>query len=537
MTARWDVGAGLSALAVMLSSCLGGRAAPAAEEAGVLPQAQLVASAASGLRTSTPRNAASTLAPPTTIPTSSTPTPHGGGAITHQVQLSSSRPWLLLPSADGLWAAYEDGSGLTQLLKTSEAQYAPPPFAISPDAKALAFALIPDFGLDSENSNDYSLGLLSLPGLEETHLSTLFAQAQISAVATEFPQSDQGTFEGTSLYQRLQIGAAMFQPHSIAWSPSGAEIAFVAALDGLSTDVYTYDTATGAIVRLTSGLAQATDLHWSPDGRFVIHKAVADINIGRNGMDVVDGLWIAAADGSANRLAMQGPAEFLRWLGPDSFLAYFDEMGCGYYDLSLIRLPSGERQRLWKGQFEDADADPKSGSILVALTNLDERGAFDECSLPKEEGLFIIRPPSFASNRIGSVAGDGWVRQIDWQEASSLFVVQTDSPVMEVSTAGAISEISKVGLSSHPSPSGRWSWAYSHGLGVLGSQGQTARVFDGRICAAFWHGQADVLYFLSDEDSPILYAASPPSFTPVEVIRGLALSCLNPPQWLQVASG
>lgn len=541
---RYAVATVLFGMAGVMASCVPAKstfslpAFPATETPSPSPNSHPLASA---LATTTPH------ASPSNPPASNTPTGAGSHAtptpsLHHNAQLnrlSPSGPWLALPASDGLWAVNEDGSGLTQLVHTIEDQHSPLPFAVSPDGRSLAFVLAPAFGNDSENPEDYSLNLLHLPGPTVTHLSTLFAQAQIRAVATQFPEFSQDLFEGTSLYQRLQIGAALARRGSIAWSPDGLRIAFVAALHDVSADVYIYNLTSGGILRLTSGLTHAADLHWSPDGKFVVHQAISDINVGRSGEDVVSGLWIAAADGSANRLAMHGPAHFLRWLGDDSFLAYFSEMGCGDYDLSLVRASTGESEVIWKGQFDAADADPSSQAVLVALTNLDERlPLWDRCPLPTEEGLFMIRLPSRAIHLVASLAGRDWVYQLAWYPSSSSFVIGPDD-LIEVSLSGDVSDAQlDEPMPFQQSPSGKWHWTWNpvrfrDGLSVVDEMHSTIPIFDDDFCNALWDSRGSTLYFYSDEQNPILYMASAPDFVAVEAVRGPSLSCSAPPQWIQ----
>jgi hypothetical protein len=441
---------------------------------------------------------------------------------------------MLLPTADGLWAVNGDGTGLTQLVSIGPDQYTPLPFCVSPDGSLLAYVLAPwDVSLDPAA---YQLNLLTLPDLTRRALTQLLAQDQLEAIATQFPEVSDDVFEGSSLYRRLQISAALVKAGSIAWSPDGSRIAFVAALDGVSADAYVYDVDHDVITRLTTGLTQAADLHWSPDGRFVIHQAISDINIGRSGGDIIRGLWIARADGSGNRLALQGPAYFLRWLDDDYFLGYFFEMGCGNYDLSLVRASTGERQLIWNGQFDAADADPISQTVMIALTNLDERGTWDRCPLPTEEGLFTVRPPFTTTHRVASLPAQDWVYELEWHGSSHSFILHTSGSTLEVSLEGEVADQENdAPLSFQESPSGQWSlvWGGYYEV-VVGAQDEVIPMYHIE-CNHFWHPSADtVFYYYSHEGETALYSASAPDFRPVQLTRGITLSCSEPPQWVEL---
>jgi hypothetical protein len=454
--------------------------------------------------------------------------------IESQNRLSASGPWMLLPTADGLCAINGDGSGLTHLVSTTPDQHTPLPFSVSPDGSSLAYVLAP--WDDSLDAAAYQLNLVTLPDLSTRRLTQLVGEDQLEAIATEFPEESSDVFMGSSLYQRLQISAALVKAGSIAWSPDGSRIAFVAALDGVSADVYVYHVDRDVITRLTSGATQAADLHWSPDSQFVSHQAISDINIGRSGGDIIRGLWVARADGSGNRLALQGPAYFLRWLDDDYFLGYFSEMGCGNYDLSLVRASTGERQLIWNGQFDAADADPVSQTVMIAFTNVDERlTLWDRCPLPTEEGLFAVHPPFTTTQRVDPLPGLRWVDQLEWRESSDSFIIHTSGSTLEVSLEGEVADQEHDGpLSFQVSPSRSWSlvWGGYYEV-VVGSQGEVIPMHHIE-CNHFWHPSADTLfYYYSHEGETALYGASAPDFTPVQLTRGITLSCSEPPQWVQ----
>jgi hypothetical protein len=54
-------------------------------------------------------------------------------------------------------------------------------------------------------------------------------------------------------------------------SPDGRYLAFVAAIEGPSSDLYVYDSLNDTIERKSSGPNQAADPIWSPDGTGIIH--------------------------------------------------------------------------------------------------------------------------------------------------------------------------------------------------------------------------------------------------------------------------
>jgi hypothetical protein len=182
-------------------------------------------------------------------------------------------------------------------------------------------------------------------------LTTVFAQNQIDFIAAEFvdPCVDVFRVEDCASYQRAQVRAAVQMSGSISWSPDGQLLAFVASIDGPSSDVYVRQMETGEVRRVSSGPTQAGHLLWSPDGSYVVHSAIGDINVGRSGSDIISGLWASPLSGDRPRLLVDGSAFPLGWLSPRYLLAYMNEWWCGPYDLLLGDVVTGGYALIWPG--------------------------------------------------------------------------------------------------------------------------------------------------------------------------------------------
>ena len=81
-----------------------------------------------------------------------------------------------------------------------------------------------------------------------------------------------------------QVWAAVGIRNHPAWSPDGRWLAFNAAIDGPSADVYVYDTSTNSIERLTDGPDQSVDLVWSPDSAYIVHGVADSLYYGYSGL-------------------------------------------------------------------------------------------------------------------------------------------------------------------------------------------------------------------------------------------------------------
>jgi flagellar basal body-associated protein FliL len=67
---------------------------------------------------------------------------------------------------------------------------------------------------------------------------------------------------------------AMQYTDNLAWSPDATRLAFVAARDGDSADVYLFNRSDGSVTRLTDEAGHAAALHWSPDGQFLQYLSI-----------------------------------------------------------------------------------------------------------------------------------------------------------------------------------------------------------------------------------------------------------------------
>lgn len=113
-----------------------------------------------------------------------------------------------------------------------------------------------------------------------------------------------------------------------AWSPNGRYLAFSAAIDGPTADLYVYDTVSDQIRRLTDGLDMATQPEWSPDGKWIVHRGIT----GWGGGCYESGVWAAAVDGSEVKWLNRGECfEITRWVGPETFETSVQGVNGGYY--------------------------------------------------------------------------------------------------------------------------------------------------------------------------------------------------------------
>ena len=117
-----------------------------------------------------------------------------------------------------------------------------------------------------------TLTLLHLPDGQLQPIGPLFSPEMQQAIAAAgFDRND-----------AIEAGIAIVENgDTLKWSPDGRYLAFIAAIDGPSSDVYSYDLQTGQINRLTDGPNQAANLSWSPDSKWIVHEEVEEFRHGR----------------------------------------------------------------------------------------------------------------------------------------------------------------------------------------------------------------------------------------------------------------
>ena len=103
---------------------------------------------------------------------------------------------------------------------------------------------------------------------------------------------------------------------SADWSPNGRYLAFTAAIDGPTSDLYVYDTVSDQIRRLTDGTDMATGAEWSLDSLWIVHRGINGWGEGC----FETGVWAAAVDGSQIKWLSKGHCfEITQWTGPETF--------------------------------------------------------------------------------------------------------------------------------------------------------------------------------------------------------------------------
>ncbi len=413
---------------------------------------------------------------PVILPTEAIPaTPRPAGGI------SPGGPWLIYPSVDGTTLhIYDEANGNPTQVPTGKLlDPGELPLGVSPAGGWLAF-----------RSADLRLELLHLP---DGHLETI-----TPLVSPELQKNAQSS--GESQPEALTV---ILQAGGLAWSPDGRWLAFLAAVDGPSSDLYIYDTQTKVIRRLTSGMNQAATPFWAPDGMWVLVQEMERRPGGSSWR--VNAVWAAAMDHNEVRKIYTPPAEsngevFLGWSGAENLACYSLVDGQGS-DLRLAPLSARWLQHEVGGPFSRAALNPRTGAL----------------ALIQADGLHLYQPGSASSQQVRVGA---WNR-LTWSPVDGRFQAGGAAGVLLFDSMQNTLLLANDGEAA-ASPDGQWLLGWNDasdggqpGLRLYSPAGQELqRISADPVQAALWQLDAKGFFFLSRGQ---LYHAGFPTVNPALV--------------------
>jgi dipeptidyl aminopeptidase/acylaminoacyl peptidase len=299
---------------------------------------------------------------------------------------------------------------------------------------------------------------------------------------------------------------------NVAWQPpDGRLIAFAAATNGPTSDVYIVDTITGEERQLTDGPSQAILPSWSPDGRYIYHVGVSLVPPFGGaivGFNRVDGAWaVRPSDGELiPQPPLVDPAGFVGWLDGTHYLILD-----GVDDLVEVDIESGKATDALTVFCPVSDAVQSASSGTLLLSVLPETKCASGVGVYLWDPAGVSEPGFLDPERSWGMA---------WLDESEVFQVY---PTALFSSDGSVRREPPVPDSSfHPAVSrqGYEAWeVIENTLGrvvVRGPGSDWREILQADVSQLLWDPISGETLVIASQDGR-LYAASAPDFAPTIV--------------------
>jgi len=273
---------------------------------------------------------------------------------TPQPTLESDGPWLvyLAPDQRGLHAYDVDSRQILDIPLPEPIITADLMGGLSPDGRTLIIrAGSPD------NIDELAIYQVDLPSTEVTKVTPLLSiQLQREIINADNERA-------------LETLHAVTRPDGLAWSHNGEFLAFTAALDGSSSDLYVLDTEKDRISRLNGLYSQSATPFWAPENNWLISQELSlDDVMGWRSEVVYEISMPGAIDHNALYLPAAGSQGevFLGWINTQSFISYSLTAESAYM-LRQVNVDSFAVGIILQGHFAYAAYDPDSASLAYVL--------------------------------------------------------------------------------------------------------------------------------------------------------------------------
>ena len=428
-----------------------------------------------------------------------TDTPVVSAPTSAPTRLNVSGPYVIFAGQGGMWISNQDGSFLTQVsnldMSGSDLRQ-----AISPKGDQLALVVKNDQGLD--------LVEVAIPSGETKTIADLL----------DITNDELNNATG----HKAITDYAITEYNSVAWQPGdGGLLAFMGAVKGPTSDLYTYDPSSGKVTQLTDGSSQAILPSWSPDGQYILHYGVDWVPPFGGAIgpyNQLDGVWaVHVPDGKI--ITEPKPKGTLYnilvgWQDDTHYLTYDsddtsgDVPPCSYSNLHSVDIISGKTSQIMPWDFNGGIVQsPQNKAIIFASKTA--------CSQTPGNGTFLLAPGQTTPTKLLDETTD--VEEFDWLPESGVFQAY---PIALFSADGLTRYDPPTSDSSfHPAVSkkGYQAWEVVENqrgrVEVKTSSEDWKTILNVSVNQLIWDPvNGDTLLIAASDDS--LYAASYQDFTP-----------------------
>jgi WD40 repeat protein len=416
--------------------------------------------------------------------------------------LQPEPPWLIIATADGLWAANMDGSNPVLLI-----------------SQASGFRWIQSLNYII-SSPAHQIAVVTSEGKES--LENLFLQT-ISLPEGKLHKLTNLTSHGIQLRPNGYLPGDMEFIGQLDWSPDGRKLAFIGALDESEADVevYVYEMDTGRIQRISHDDGQNMYPSWSPDGKFLLYYGW-------------NGLYAAVANGSSwkveniNTVFPNDEVIGLSgWRDHETMVITASQASSATGRLHLYNIRTDKQNVLNQGSLVDA--------VVVADRPETDAGAILYNDM--DEGMYLLPPGSAEPLKVEGAH----TQFIHWDEEGRSFIILWDYPKRNLCTLMADSSHKQCapfgsGFKSWCSVDTYgliWGWACgpgeTAGVWISGPGLETLHILDQPAHFPMWNTDNDLLFFVGST----LYRTTFDSYyTDVAPIASFGEDVINSVAWM-----
>jgi hypothetical protein len=291
--------------------------------------------------------------------------------------------------------------------------------------------------------SDVSLHLSQLPTADPVKQLNLLSEELAAEVGAGWDINTAG-----DLYH-----AILSNSNTYAWTPNGRYLVFVAALDGDSADLYSYDTVRDRTLRITTGANQPVIMGVSPDGKWAVFMEAVDFWIGEDEESTnFTSVTVRSAYITSRWVKKLTDVEYGRqilgaWRSSTEFLMT-TKIGTDLpANLQLVNINTTRTTDIFPNNVTDVATDPKSGAIMFV--------SFATQIKPEGEGFYIVPPRETTPVQIDT-RGWGLPSRFIWSPETGYFYATFMQGSMVIDTAGQVIDLIEGECLPLPSPDGRW---------------------------------------------------------------------------------
>ena len=417
-----------------------------------------------------------TQTPTPMIPTTESFTP------TVQPTVTVDGPWLVLPAANAkALIAYDlDAKVVIEIPLPEPIIFSDLVRGLSPDGHTLVVRAGSEL-----NTDELGIYQIDLPSGTVTQLTPLLSITNQRKLVNE---------EGSRVFQTLE---AVTREDGLAWSPDSRYLAFIAALEYNSADLYVLDLEKDRIDRLNGVYSQCASPFWAPASNWLVTQELGDFNTETGWRsEAVFGLHFPGYDDQNTLyLPAKGCQEevFLGWANAQSFLSY-SRTAASLVALRQVNVETLSVGVIYSEAFSQAAFDPDSGAVAIMLNET------QAAVQGKISGVYLRK----AESAVFDLLQAGSWSALDWG-TGGVFVASGQQGVSVITPEGnAILLSGESGLSI--SPSGNWMIGWGDGE----TRASGARLYqspngnllqsltDLQVTAVYWQPDSKAFFLLAE---------------------------------------